>query len=289
MSVLSLTLPVETEQGIYCDAKEARSLGELVHQEYVSAEPYPHIVMDGFLPEPFIRSILDAFPAEKLAGDKVFDINYGGHHKRQVQPEDCDAYLRQVFHFFNSAPVLQFLEGLTGIEGLMPDPYFAGGGLHETSTGGKLGVHADFRINNTLHVERRLNLLVYLNPEWDDAWNGQLELWDRQMKACVSKVSPLWNRCVVFSTDADSYHGHPDDLKTPEHIKRRSLALYYYTASRAIYNEVPNHSTMYRARPGDSAEIHKEARAFRMDQYARDWLPPVTMRLYHAVMRRIRG
>jgi Rps23 Pro-64 3,4-dihydroxylase Tpa1-like proline 4-hydroxylase len=287
MDIKNLTLPVELGQGIRCDEKEARSLGEFFQEDYKNAEPFPHIVIDDFLPEEFIKSIHDAFPAQPLERDKVFDINYGGHHKRQIQPESCPDYLRQVFHFFNSAPVLQFLEGLTGITGLLPDPYFSGGGLHETSTGGKLGIHADFRINNTLHVERRLNLLVYLNPTWDDHWMGQLELWDRQMTQCVSKVSPVWNRCVIFSTDADSYHGHPDELQTPPEVKRRSMALYYYTASKAIYQEVPNRSTMYQARPGDSEAIHKEARQFRMDEYMRDWLPPVALRAVNAVKRRL--
>lgn len=287
MNSAALTLPIETDRGLFLDANEARSLGQLLSEDYQKASPFPHIVMDGFLPEAFIQSILDAFPAAPLQTDKVFDINYGGHHKRQVQPESCPPYLREVFHFFNSAPMLQFLEGLTGITGLIADPYFEGGGLHETSAGGKLGIHADFRINPKLHLQRRMNLLIYLNPEWDDSWAGQLELWDRKMTACQAKVSPIWNRCVVFNTDADSYHGHPDPLTTPEHVKRRSIALYYYTASESIYKEVPNRSTMYQARPGDSQDIHKEARAYRVEEYLRDWLPPVALRVLHGVRRRM--
>jgi 2OG-Fe(II) oxygenase superfamily len=288
MDPVAVTLPIESTQSSFqLDSAEARALGAMLRDEYNKASPFPHIVMDGFLPDFFIQSIVDHFPQAPLETDRVFEINYGGHHKRQVQPESCDDYLRKVFHFFNSAPVLEFLEGLTGIEGLLPDPYYSGGGLHETASGGLLGVHADFRINNKLHVERRMNLLIYLNPEWDDAWKGQLELWDRKMERCVSKVSPIWNRCVVFNTDADSFHGHPDPLETPPHIKRRSLALYYYTASRAIYDEVPNHSTMYKARPTDDAAIHREARQFRVDQHLRDWLPPVAYRALNAVKRRL--
>jgi hypothetical protein len=103
------------------------------------------------------------------------------------------------------------------------------------------------------------------------------------MTECRVRVSPLWNRCVVFSTDADSWHGHPDELLTPEHVKRRSVALYYYTASKNVYNEVPNLSTMYQARPTDSAAIRREARGFKTEQYLRDWMPPVLLRgLYKA-------
>lgn len=281
----SVTLPIEHADGLSMDAREARALGEMLADDYRNADPFPHIVLENILPETLIREIHAHFPKERLAKDVVFDIGYGGHHKRQVMPEQCDAYARQFFHFMNSQPVLQFLEGLTGIEALLPDPYFTGGGFHETTRGGKLGVHADFRIHEQLNVQRRINLLIYLNETWDDAWRGQLELWDRNMTACRARVSPLWNRCVVFSTDADSWHGHPDELLTPEHVKRRSIALYYYTASKSVYDEVPNLSTMYQARPHDSADIRKEARDFKTEQYLREWLPPVMLRGLYKVRR----
>jgi hypothetical protein len=280
-----LTLPIDTADGLRMDPKEARALGSLLAEDYAKADPFPHIVMDGILPEPLIRGILEHFPKRKLQDDIVFDIGYGGHHKRQVMPEQCDDFVREFFHFMNSQPVLQFLEGLTGIEALLPDPYFEGGGFHETSRGGKLGVHADFRIHEQLHVQRRINLLIYLNETWQDEWKGQLELWNRSMTECRARVSPIWNRCVVFSTDADTWHGHPDELQTPDGVKRRSIALYYYTASRNVYNEVPNLSTMYQARPGDSAAIRREARDFKTEQYMRDWMPPVLLRGFYRARR----
>jgi hypothetical protein len=181
--------------------------------------------------------------------------------------------------------MLQFLEGLTGIDALLPDPYFVGGGFHETSRGGKLGVHADFRINEQLHVQRRLNLLIYLNENWEDDWRGQLELWDRSMKECRARVSPIWNRCVVFSTDADTWHGHPDELLTPEGIKRRSVALYYYTASKRVYGEIPSHGTMYQARPEDDTATKAAARALVVDEYLKDYLPPAAYRGVNRVKR----
>jgi 2OG-Fe(II) oxygenase superfamily len=281
----SATLPIDAADGLRMEPKEARALGSLLAEDYKSADPFPHIVIDGILPEPLIRQIFDHFPREKLKDDVVFDIGYGGHHKRQVMPEQCDAFVREFFHFMNSQPMLQFLEGLTGIDALLPDPYFNGGGFHETTRGGKLGVHADFRIHEQLNVQRRINLLIYLNETWDDGWRGQLELWDKSMTECRVRVSPLWNRCVVFSTDADTWHGHPDELLTPDGVKRRSVALYYYTASKNVYNEVPNLSTMYQARPTDSAAIKKETREFKTEQYLRDWMPPVLLRGFYKARR----
>ena len=288
MSPRQVTLPIAEDDGLRMDAAEAKGLGDLLHEDYVSAQPFPHIVLDGILPGDLPRRILANFPVAALASDTVFNINYGGHFKRQVAPEDCNAFVRELFHFFNSRPMLAFLEGLSGITGLLPDPYFEGGGFHEISAGGLLGIHADFRIHERLHLQRRLNLLIYLNENWQDEWNGRLELWDRKMQGCVKAISPLINRCVVFNTDADSYHGHPDPLTTPEGVLRRSVALYYYTASKAIYEEVPNVSTMYAARPGDDVQNRREAAALRREQYLAQWVPPAVLRYSRGVMRRVK-
>ena len=288
MSFHEATLPIELNDGLSMDAAEARALGELLAEDYQCADPFPHIVIDGVLPPQLIDKLKANFPVERLASDHVFEIGYAGHFKRQVMPEDCTGYARAFFHFMNSRPVLQFLEGLTGIEALLPDPYFSGGGFHETTRGGKLGVHADFRINDQLHVQRRLNLLIYLNETWNDEWKGQLELWDKTMSECRARVSPVWNRCVVFSTDADTWHGHPDELQTPVGVTRQSIALYYYTASRNVYNEVPNLSTIYQARPEDAKSIKREARRLKADEYFRDWAPPVLVRFAHRIVGALR-
>jgi len=277
-SYQQVQLPVDLSDGLSMDGKEAKALGEMLSEDYKKADPFEHIVVDGFLPEKLITLVSHHFPSEKLRSDIVFDIGYAGHHKRQILPLDCNASAREFFAFMNSAPVLQFLEGLTGIDALLPDPYFMGGGFHEISRGGKLGVHADFRINEQLHLQRRINLLIYLNESWDDEWRGQLELWDKSMTECRAKVSPLWNRCVVFSTDAHTWHGHPDELLTPEGVKRRSVALYYYTSSKSIYGEVPNLGTMYQARPTDDASTKASARSLVLDQYLRDYLPTAAYR-----------
>ena len=219
--------------------------------------------------------------------DVSFEIGYGGQHKRQILPDSCDAAARELFHFFNSRPFVEFLEGLTAISGLIPDPWFVGGGFHETRRGGKLGIHADFRINEKLAVHRRINVIIYLNETWDEAWGGHLELWSRDMAVKEKSVAPLLNRAVVFNTDATSYHGHPDPLASPEGIARRSIALYYYTASRAIYDEVPANSTIYRSRPGDDPETRREARSLNRAQYLDRFVPGPILRYVNAVRRRL--
>lgn len=280
-------LPIQTTGGLSLDCKTAREIGEGLAGQYCFSDPFPHIVLDNFLPEPLIRSAIDNFPKDALPGDRVFEIGYAGHHKRQIMPEDCPGPAREMFRFFNSQAMIEFLEGLSTISGLIPDPYFIGGGYHETSSGGKLGIHADFRINDRLHLHRRMNVIIYLNEEWKDEYGGSLELWDRDMKTKRHAVAPVRNRCVIFNTDADSYHGHPDPLTTPEGVLRRSIALYYYTASQQIYKEIPDTSTLYQSRPTDDANIRREARTLRFDQTLRQWTPPALLRYVYALKRRL--
>jgi hypothetical protein len=280
-------LPISTTDGLTLDYAEARRIGESLSADYCFAEPFPHIVLDNFLPAPVINLARDNFPLTELKSDKKFEMGYAGLHKRQIFPDDCNEKAKQLFHFFNSRPMIEFLEGISSISGLLSDPFYAGGGYHETTTGGKLGIHADFRIEERAHLHRRLNVIIYLNEGWNDEYGGFLELWDRDMSKKCKEVAPLINRCVIFNTDADSFHGHPDPLNTPDGVVRRSIALYYYTASKEIYKEIPNNSTIYHARPSDVQSTKREALDLRIDQHLRQWVPPALLRYAFAIKRRL--
>ena len=282
------TLPINFDDGVYLSVEDAKQFGENLSGDYCFAEPFPHIVIDNFLPEALIDKIISNFPTEKLENDVVFDMGYAGLHKRQIMPAECNRFIREVFGFFNSLPIVQFLESLTTIPSLIPDPHYIGGGFHETSKGGKLGIHADFRINETLHLDRRINAIIYLNEDWKEEYGGHLELWDRKMQGIVHTVAPIYNRCVIFNTDADSFHGHPDPLTTPDGVTRRSIALYYYTASKRIYEDTVAHSTMYKARPSDSGATKKDVRHMVFDNYLKDLTPPIFYRVYGRVKDKIK-
>jgi len=159
------------------------------------------------------------------------------------------------FGDLTSARFLLALEKLTGMWGLMGDPYFYGGGLHATAPGGRLAVHADFNKHPRFMLDRRLNLLVYLNEGWAEANGGHLELWSRDMQRCEQRLLPVFNRTVIFSTDRTSYHGQPSPVVGPPGLWRRSIALYYYSNGRADEGHPPpegeRHSTLWQQRPGD--------------------------------------
>jgi Rps23 Pro-64 3,4-dihydroxylase Tpa1-like proline 4-hydroxylase len=143
---------------------------------------------------------------------------------------------------------------LTGIQDLISDPFYRGGGLHNILPGGKLGVHADFNKHQKYDLDRRLNLLLYLNKDWKEEYGGHIELWDKNMQKCVKRVLPIFNRVVIFTTTDHSFHGHPDPLNCPNPMSRKSLALYYYTHGRPEEDESQTHSTLFKLRPGEKEE-----------------------------------
>ena len=139
-------------------------------------------------------------------------------------------YMQGLMTAMKSQEFRHFLETLSGIGPLMNDDTNEGGGIHQTGPGGSLQIHADFNGGETWH--RRVNAFVMLNPDWEKEWNGDLELWTRDMERCEARMAPIANRLVIFSTTDYTYHGHADPLFCPNHRSRRSVAMYYYTKTR---------------------------------------------------------
>lgn len=230
----------------------ARDVGIDLCVKYAGAEPFSHIVIDDFLPQEIAQLCLDEFTSIGWGGVKAsggFD-RAQERAKRQFAPEQLSAPVRQIFHAFNSRPFIRVLENISGIEGLIPDPDFLGGGLHEIATGGHLSVHADFNHHKRLNLERRINLLIYLNKDWHEDNGGQLELWSEDMTQCEKSVVPLFNRAVMFNTTNNSNHGNPQPINHPAGQSRKSIALYYYTATWD--GSKREHTTQFRSRPDTS-------------------------------------
>ena len=268
-----------TQDYLAFDPSECRDLGQTMAEQYRDAQPFPHIVLDDFLDRALLMRVLADFPSNE--GRAFFDRGQE-RLKFQFPPyEVSSALVRNLFAELNGRAFLAFLEEMTGIKGLIPDPYFEGGGLHETKPGGHLGVHADFNVHERLGLERRLNLLIYLNEDWNDAYGGQLELWSKDMSACEVKVKPVFARAVIFNTALDSFHGHPDPLNCPPERTRRSIATYYYTAAEGGIARLPTRTTNFRARPGTADQPDW---AIRRYHFVKDWVPSKLQRLAHRLL-----
>jgi hypothetical protein len=232
---------------------------------FASAEPFPHVVIDDFLDPELAQHLAAALPPSSAPGWDRYEDRGRTQKLAMVDEAVMPRPVRATLWALNSGPSIRFLEQLTGITGLVPDPHLVGGGIHRIERGGFLDVHADFNRHHAISLDRRLNLLLYLNPEWDPAWGGDLELWDRSGR-CVHKIAPLMNRCVVFATTDDALHGHPLPLDCPPGRARCSLALYYYTNGRPAAERSAPHSTLYvgdAARPAPPARLRAIARRLR--------------------------
>jgi 2OG-Fe(II) oxygenase superfamily len=277
----------------FFDPEALAALADRERETFHRAVPYPHVVIDGLFPDSLLDDVVAEAPSADASEHSVAWDDANSLKKGLREDWRMGTTTRLLMGQFNSAPFVDFLESLTGITGLVPDPHFFGGGVHTIESGGYLRIHADFNHYPRLDLERRINALLYLNRDWQDEWGGHLELWDRSLSNCVARIAPVFNRLVIFATTDTAYHGHPNPLETPPGIARRSLALYYYSVDRPSEEQTGAHSTLWQAgvgervpRPDEGFEstAPEPAPAGRVARWtAQDWVPPVLWRVAHRV------
>jgi Rps23 Pro-64 3,4-dihydroxylase Tpa1-like proline 4-hydroxylase len=219
--------------------------GEL-KDAYQSAKPFHYLVFEDFFKPAAARQIHDHFPA---ISDGQWDGTTYIDQKNKFQKNKFDAgdIFHRVFAELNCAQFLGWLGKITQVDDLIADDELFGGGLHQSINGAFLNVHVDYNIHPTTKYHRRLNVLVYMNADWKEEYGGHLELWEisENKKELLQKIAPTFNRCVIFETNERSFHGHPQPLKTPGNVNRKSLATYYYTAQRPQSEIAGEHNTIY--------------------------------------------
>ena len=218
-------------------------------ESYAAAQPFPHVSLDGIFPNAYLRKVAGEFPEltrQEAATVVKCKLHYQESGKCAVNDDGprvmSTPYARGLFSLLLSPDFAQFLETLTGIKGVIADTAFQGSGFHQTLPGGALAIHTDFHLNKRLMLTRRINVFLYLNPDWEDHFGGDLELWSVTKKSAqtsvpkphrrLANIAPKWGRLVVFTTGERTFHGHPMPLNTT-HRNRRSIAMYYYTNGAA--------------------------------------------------------
>ena len=257
-----------------------KALAASARATYLEAKPFPHVVFDDFFDPRLLELVLEEFPKPGEIRWQSFDnaqeIKLASSREASFGPAT-----RLLMYHLNSMTFLEFLSSVTGIDNLIPDPGFEGGGLHQIVRGGKLGVHADFNKHRDFGLDRRLNLLLYLNKDWREEYDGQLQLWNRDMSRCEAKVLPIFNRVMVFGTTDFTYHGHPDPLQCPDGMTRKSLALYYFSNGRPAEEITGEHSTLFL--PRDEKDL-RPTLGQRTRDVARDLLPPILARQLRRIL-----
>lgn len=262
-----MTAEAEARPGAAVDIAKLENDLEGLRARYRSATPFPHIVVDDFLDPDVAALAMKEFPP--LDRDSWNNYVHANERKfSHTDPTEWGLTLQRILADLNSERFARFVAQLTGFDTLIADHSLEGGGLHQSSAGGFLNIHADFTVHpHHPKWRRRANLLLYLNDEWKPEYGGNLELWSTDMRHCEASIAPIGNRVVIFTTDVDSYHGHPEPMTCPPDVGRRSLALYYFS----VEDDPIVRSTDYRARPGDglrSLLIYGDKQLLR----AYDWL-----------------
>ena len=254
---------METENIISDKLKDVEKFIFQNRERFVNANPFPFIIIDDFFSKEFLNEVLNQFP--NLAEQKK-TTNYDNKNEVKFannQYKNFPNSIKKLFDFLNSDFFLNFLQRITNIqEKLIPDFELNGGGLHEIKKGGLLKIHSDFNKHPSLDLDRRLNVLIYLNKDWKEEYGGHLEFWDKEMTSCREKVLPIFNKMVIFSTTDNSNHGHPDPLNCPNNMSRKSIATYYYTKGRPI-NEIDKmfskNTTYFKDRLGQNNETDQNS------------------------------
>lgn len=262
----------------YC--KQLERLAADNAYKYLHNTPFPHIYFDNFLPVSAAEAALNDFPKPRQLTWQEFD----NRNERKLafdRVENLPPTIRDILYFLNSRPMLKFLEVLTGIKGIIPDPYYVGGGLHQITPGGKLAVHADFNRHEHLKLDRRINVLVYLNKNWQESYGGHFELWNQEMTKAEQRILPIFNRCAIFSTTSYSYHGHPNPLTCPPDRTRKSIATYYYSNGRPEEEMRESHSTLFPEPQGE----HRNGESGALRRIIRSVTPPVLVDAYKRIAK----
>jgi hypothetical protein len=229
------------------DDERYSQLAQANCQKFRDNQPFPHVVIDNFLPEDLALLVAGGYPDpndESTAWKSHSNKNVVRKFVEDVRSMTLP--MRLFASAVASRQFLLFLETLSGIDCLLPDPYFIGGGAMLTGTGQFLKIHADFNWHHKLQAHRRLNALLYLTANWQPEWGGALELWSKDMSERVHSVLPEFNRLVVFEVTDDANHGQPEPLNTPPGIYRRVFSAFYYTTRRDEVEWNAPHFTLYK-------------------------------------------
>lgn len=237
-----------------------------LQRQFHAASPFPHVVVENFLEPSFAHALLEAFPTFER-GNYIGDDGRPGGKSTLDRIRGLGPAYQRLDDAIKSPEFLAFVGRLTGIDGLLYDPWYLGGGTHENRNGMSLDPHVDFNFHPSERWHRRLNLIVYLNPVWEDAWGGCLELFrDPHAEARPERsIGPAFNRCVIFETSERSWHAF-DRIRLPDGrdgLTRRSIALYFYTRERPAAEIADRHTTYYvdRQLPERFVEGHTLTRA----------------------------
>jgi Rps23 Pro-64 3,4-dihydroxylase Tpa1-like proline 4-hydroxylase len=205
----------------------------MIQHIFANAEPFPFLVIDEFLPAELLYAAAGEF--DYVSADAWVRYESADEHAKRTchRMEAMGQACQQIIACLTNPTAAKIAGWITGIDDLESDPTLYGGGLHVTEPGGFLGIHADNERHPLTGLARRLNLIVYCTPNWRPEWGGELQLFDRACTRPVLAIEPIFNRAVLFETGPRDYHGHPEPVRSPAGISRKSIAVYFWSPAAA--------------------------------------------------------
>jgi hypothetical protein len=206
-----------------------------------AASPVPYTIIDNFLPDELFKTL--SFEIDFLQESEWTVFTNGTSLRKECRNFTSTPRIQSMAYSFQGSAFLKWIEQVTGIDKLVADPHYRGGGITRVSRGNILGLHNDFNWNEQIRLTRRANIILYMNAEWDASWGGDLEFWDFDRTECLVKIEPKPNRLAVWNYDERLIHGHPHPLACPEHIARQNFIQFYYGSNAT--HETPPHKSQF--------------------------------------------
>ena len=210
-------------------------------ESHFSGDPVPYTIIDNFLPQEIFDIVAEEIDSIPLDAWTVFANDTSSRY--EARNFVTAPHIQTLSNSMQGPVFLKWMEAITGVEKLIPDPYLRGGGVTRVTTGNRLGLHTDFNWNEQLRLTRRVNLIIYLNPVWEESWGGDLEFWDFEKTRCVTSISPKPNRLAIWNYSEQLIHGHPHPLTCPENVSRQNLIQFYYNSNAT--HETPPHRSLF--------------------------------------------
>lgn len=266
--------------------KNTSSLNELFN----NAKPFEHIIIPNFLNAEYANKIYDKFPNDYENWHKYYNPIEVKYAYDDINNLDDD--IKKIFYLLSTDEMIEKISEITSIQNLTYDEYLHGAGLHAYPRYGRLNMHLDYEKHPHNGKQRRLNIILYMNKDWNEEWNGDTELWNESVTECMVKSKVAFNSAILFKTNEISWHGVPDIINCPDNIYRKSIAYYYLSPleTNSLNNKIGNNGSGYRTkatfikRPQDMEDKRMEElykiRPFRriekqdMDAIWPDWKAP---------------
>jgi dTDP-glucose 4,6-dehydratase len=221
---------------------------EELKTKFLDADPFDHIIIPNFLNKDYAEKLFQEFP-EDIESGKWY--KYNNPLEKKYARDDVKNFpleLKNLFYLLSTKELISLFSNISNIPTLECDPYLHGAGLHVHPKDGTLNMNLYYEKHPYLEKERRLNIILYMSKDWKEQWNGETQLWDKNMEKCVVKSPVTFNTAIIFKTNETSWHGLPEKICCPEGVLRKSIAYYYISPliSKASENKVGNNGSGYR-------------------------------------------